>query len=70
MSRDQADTVTRVERPDLLPVVVPPAGLPVPHEEIRCSVCERPLLRTARDGRSRAIMVKCRHCGALQHRHL
>lgn len=54
---------------ELAPVPVPTTGL-VAAYEIRCSVCERPLWRSLRDGKSRAIMIKCRHCGALQHRHL
>jgi hypothetical protein len=36
--------------------------------EVRCSVCDRPLLRTVSSGGDRAIMTRCRHCRALQHR--
>jgi len=49
------------------PALSPRAGLP---DHLRCSVCERPLIRILPDGRSRSIMMRCPHCGALQHRHL
>jgi hypothetical protein len=53
--------------PPAVPTVGPVAGLP---DVIRCSVCEQPLLRVKYDAVPRSIMVQCRHCGALQHRHL
>ena len=54
----------------LLPETMPVGALPVTFHELRCSVCERPLLRTRHDTIERAIMIKCRNCGALQHRRL
>jgi hypothetical protein len=61
------EAVAAVEQSIPLPAVMPAGGLP---DHIRCSVCERPLLRASRDRVGCAIMVKCRHCGALQHRRL
>ena len=52
---------------DRMPVVLP-AG--VPPDLVRCSVCERPLRRSGGDGIPRVILIRCRHCGALQHRRL
>jgi hypothetical protein len=66
MSQKPTATTASAGAPELL-APPPPATLP---DLIRCSVCERPLMRARRDGLARAIMIKCRHCGALQHRRL
>jgi hypothetical protein len=66
--RDEMEGVAYLN--GLLPAPLPSGALPVPSDHIRCSVCDRPLVRAPRDGRTRAIMVKCRGCGALQHRRL